>query len=214
MSITQNIKAIQSEIEDKITLVAVTKNRTAEEIREAVRAGVTGIGENRLRELPELLPDITKHFIGRLQTNKVREVVRLFDVIQSVDRLKLAQKIDKECEKVGKVMPVLIQVNTSNEPQKGGVAVGDAEDLVKAVSKLKNIRIRGLMTLAIRSDDENKVRACFKKLKKLFDQIKNPEFEIRTPDFDILSMGMSEDYRIAIEEGATMIRLGRGVFED
>ncbi|MBN2096478.1 YggS family pyridoxal phosphate-dependent enzyme [Candidatus Peregrinibacteria bacterium] len=214
MSITKNIQSIRSEISPSITLVAVTKNRTAEEIKEAVRAGVTDIGESRLRELPEFPQNITKHFIGRLQSNKVREVVRSFDMIQSVDRLKLAQKIDEECRKIDKIMPVLIQVNTSDEPQKGGVPLSDAGNLIKEVSKFKNIQLRGLMTLAVRSDDENKIRSCFKKLKQLFDQIKNSSFELRSPSFNVLSMGMSEDYRIAIEEGATMIRLGRGVFED
>ncbi|MBU1017398.1 YggS family pyridoxal phosphate-dependent enzyme [Patescibacteria group bacterium] len=213
MSIKQNIHAIQSELNEAVTLMAVTKNRTDEEIVEAVKAGITNISESRLRELPELPQDITKHFIGRLQSNKVRDVVRLFDVIQSVDSLKLAQKIDKECEKIGKTIPILIQVNTSNESQKGGVPLSGAENLITEVLKLRNIQIQGLMTLAVRSDDEDEVRACFKKLKQFFDQIKNPNFGFRISDFDILSMGMSEDYRIAIEEGATMIRLGRGVFE-
>ncbi len=206
MSITQNIQNIRSELEESVTLVVVTKNRTASEISEVIEAGVTDIGENRLRELPELPENITKHFIGRLQSNKVRDAVRLFDVIQSVDSLKLARKIDEECGKIKKTMPILIQVNTSNEPQKGGVPLGDAEDLITDVSRLKNIQIQGLMTLAVHSADENKVRDCFKKLKQLFDHIKNPQIIH-------LSMGMSEDYKLAIEEWATMIRIGRGVFE-
>ena len=214
MSIAQNIQAIRSGLNDAVALMAVTKDRTVPEILEAIEAGITDIGENRLRELPELPKNITKHFIGRLQTNKVREVVRLFDVIQSVDSMKLAQKIDKECEKIGKTMPILIQINTSGEPQKGGVPIGDAEDLIKEASRLKNIQIQGLMTLAVHSSDENKVRTCFRKLKQLFDKIKNSSFEIRGPSFDVLSMGMSGDYRIAINEVATMIRLGRGVFVD
>jgi len=222
MSIRKNIKVIQSEIQ-KITsqpvkLVAVTKNRTIKEIHEAIEAGITDIGENRIQEAKEKLPKlpktITKHFIGRLQSNKVREAVRLFDVIQSVDSLKLAQKIDKECEKIGKIMPILIQVNTSDEPQKGGVPIGNASNLIKEASELKNIQIHGLMTLAVHSADENKVRACFRKLKKLFDKIKNSNFEFRTSSFEFLSMGMSEDYRIAIEEGANMVRIGSGIFRD
>lgn len=212
MSITQNIQNIRSKLEKSVTLVVVTKNRTAPEMLEVIEAGITDIGENRLRELPELPSNITKHFIGRLQSNKVRDVVRLFDVIQSVDSLKLAQKIDKECGEIGKTMPILIQVNTSDEPQKGGIPIGDAEDLIKEASKLKNIQIQGLMTLAVHSADENKVRDCFKKLKQLFDQLrKNPVFEVQV---SYLSMGMSEDYRIAVEEGATMIRIGREVFGD
>ena len=214
MSITQNIQSILSGLNDNVTLVVVTKNRTAPEILEVIEAGITDIGENRLRKLPELPENITKHFIGRLQSNKVRDVVRLFDVIQSVDSLKLAHKIDKECEKIGKTMPILIQVNTSDEPQKGGVPIGDADNLIKEASKLKNIQIQGLMTLAVHSADGNEVQGCFKKLKQLFEQIKNSNLEFRTSSFEFLSMGMSEDYRIAAEEGATMIRLGRGVFGD
>lgn len=214
MSIIQNIQFIQSAIDKSVRLVVVTKNRMSQEILEVIEAGITDIGESRLRELPELPKTITKHFIGRLQGNKVRDVVRIFDVIQSVDSLKLAQKIDKECKKIDKVMPILIQINTSDEPQKGGVLIGDAEDLIKEASKLKSIQIQGLMTLAIHSADENEVRDCFKKLKKLFEKIKNPIFGFRYSDFEFLSMGMSEDYRIAVEEGATMIRVGRGVFGD
>lgn len=217
MSITQNIQTIRSELGGSVKLIAVTKNRTLEEIQDAIKAGITDIGESRLQEAKEKLPklpkNITKHFIGRLQTNKVRDAVRLFDMIQSVDSLKLAQKINEECEKIKKTMPILIQVNTSGEPQKGGVPLSEAVALIQEVSKLKNIQIQGLMTIAIRSDDESEVRACFKKLKQLFSQIKNSNFEFRTSSFEFLSMGMSEDYRIAVDEGANMVRIGRCVFE-
>ena len=147
-------------------------------------------------------------------------MVRLFDMIQSVDSLKLAQKIDQECKKINKIMPVLIQVNISDEPQKGGVPIDDAVSLIQEISKLKNLQIQGLMTLAIHSADEKKVRTCFRKLKQLFDQMKNVkckiECEIRNQKCKMkyLSMGMSEDYQIAIEEGANMVRIGRGIFGD
>ena len=218
MSVRKNIEIIQYEIRkiatQPVKLVAVTKNRTIDEIHEAIEAGITDIGENRIQEAKEKLPHlpktITKHFIGRLQTNKVRDAVRLFGMIQSVDSLKLARKIDEECGKTGKTMPVLIQINTSDEPQKSGVSLGDAIPLIEDVSKLKNIQIQGLMTLAIHSSDEDKARACFQKLKQLFDQMKNEKF----PNVKMthLSMGMSEDYRIAIKEGANMVRIGRGIF--
>ena len=228
MSIQKNIDSIKSDIQKlsskPVKLVAVTKNRTIDQIHQAIEAGITDIGENRLQEAKEKLPhipkNITKHFVGRLQTNKVCEVVRLFDVIQSVDSLKLAKKIDQECKKINKIMPVLIQVNTSDEPQKGGVAIDDAVRLIEEVSKLKNIQIQGLMTLAIYSADENKVRTCFKKLKQLFDQMKNVKCEIESEirnqkcKMKYLSMGMSEDYQIAIKEGTNMVRIGRRIFGD
>ena len=222
MSIQKNIDSIKSDIQKlsskPIKLVAVTKNRTIDQIHQAIKAGITDIGENRIQEAKEKLPHIpktiTKHFIGRLQTNKVRDVVQLFDVIQSVDSLKLAQKINQECEKIKKTMPILIQVNTSDEPQKVGVSPDDAISLIKEVSELKNIKIQGLMTLAIHSYDDNEVRACFQKLKQLFDKIKNSSFEFRISSFEFCSMGMSEDYQIAIKEGANMVRIGRGIFGD
>ena len=232
MSIQKNIQDIQYEIQ-KITskpvkLIAVTKNRTLEEIQDAIKAGITDIGGNRVpaprkrgsdgqetkEKLFHLPKTITKHFIGRLQTNKVRDAVRLFDVIQSVDSLKLARKIDEECGKIHKTMPILIQVNTSDEPQKGGVPLRDVIPLIEDVSKLKNIQIQGLMTIAIHSADKKKVRNCFRKLRQLFNKIKNSDFEFRTSSFEFCSMGMSEDYRIAIKEGANMVRIGRGIFRD
>lgn len=130
-------------------------------------------------------------------------------MIQSVDRLKLAQKIDSECEKIGKTMPILIQVNTSNEPQKGGCKPEETEVLIKEVAKLKRLEIQGLMTIAVYSDDTEKVRACFRTLKHLFDTVKIPGVQM-----NILSMGMSKDYPLAIEEGSNMVRIGRGLFID
>lgn len=217
MSIQTNITEIQKRIKPhSITLVAVTKNRTVEEIKEAIRAGITDIGENRLQEakekLPQLPTNITKHFIGHLQTNKVRDVVALFDVIQSVDSLKLAEKIDTECKKIGKGIPILIEVNTSREPQKSGIAPEAVQALIEKIATFENIRVKGLMTIAIDSEDSEKIRACFRELKTLFDTIarqKIPNVEMRW-----LSMGMSEDYKIAIEEGANMVRVGRVIFEN
>jgi pyridoxal phosphate enzyme (YggS family) len=217
MSIKSNIKAIQKTFGKGVKIVAVTKNRPPDQILEVIEAGIIDIGESRLQEAKEKLsglPDtVTKHFVGRLQTNKVREVIRLFDVIQSVDSLKLAQKISQECGKLGKTIPILIQVNTSNELQKGGVSVGELDKLIKEVSKLPNVRIEGLMTIAVRSDDERIVRDCFKKLLKKFEKNrKNSQFPILNSQFKWLSMGMSEDYKIAIEEGSNMVRIGRGIF--
>lgn len=218
MSTSKNLQSVRTKIrqisQQPVTIVAVTKNRSLPEIQEIIAGGITDIGENRLQEakekLPQLPKSIIKHFIGHLQTNKVAEVIRLFDVIQSVDRLKLAQKIDREAEKLDKKMPILIQVNTSGESQKSGCVPEEAESLIREAAKLKHLQIQGLMTIAIHSDDKEKVRACFRKLKSLFEQIqqkKIPNVQMQT-----LSMGMSEDYPLAIEEGANMVRIGRKLF--
>jgi len=218
MSIRNNLSVIRKSVDDNVKIVAVTKKRTISEINEALDAGITDIGESRLQEAKEKIPhlpkNITKHFIGRLQTNKVREVVRLFDVIQSVDSLKLAEKISEECEKIKKTMPILIQVNTSGESQKGGVKPDELMGLIEKTSELPNIRVEGLMTIAIHSDNEDEVRECFEKLKQKFMNIKS-KIEVRKSKFDFkwLSMGMSEDYRLAVEEGTNMVRIGSGLFE-
>ncbi len=223
MSIESNIKVLQKEVGERVRIVAVTKTRPLSQALEAIDAGITDMGESRLQEALTKLPNlpntnsqksITKHFIGRLQTNKVKEIVGLFDVIQSVDSLKLARKIDQECRKIRKTMPILIQVNTSDEPQKGGVSVDELDDLIEGISKLPNVRLEGLMTIAVRSDDKSKVRDCFRKLNEKFKNAKL-DCEIRNQKCKMswLSMGMSGDYKIAIEEGSNMVRIGRGIFD-
>jgi len=217
MSIANNIKSIRKTVGNGVKIIAVTKKRTIAEIDEAIRAGITDVGESRLQEAKEKIPnlpaEITKHFIGRLQTNKVYEVVRLFDVIQSVDSLKLAEKISDECGKIKKTMPILIQVNTSGESQKGGVYPDELMELIEKVSELPNIRIEGLMTIAVDSDNEDEARKCFRLLKELFESVKsNFDFRFSKFDFKWLSMGMSGDYKIAIEEGSNMVRIGGGIF--
>jgi PLP dependent protein len=218
MSIKNNISAIREAVGDGVKIVAVTKNRSVSEIHEAIGAGITDIGESRVQEAKDKIADlpkgVIKHFIGRLQTNKVRDVVRIFDVIQSVDSLKLAKKIDEECGKVKKIMPILIQVNTSNEPQKGGVKPEELDTLVKQISELPNIKLEGLMTISVDSDNEDDVRKCFRLLNKKFKNMKsNFDFRGSIFDFKLLSMGMSGDYKIAISEGANMVRIGSGIFD-
>lgn len=193
-------------------VVAVTKGRNIEAVKAVIRSGMTHIGESRWQEakdkIPHLPPHITKHFIGRLQTNKVRDVVAAFDVIHSVDSLRLAQKINDEAGKIGKTMPVLIQVNTSNEPQKGGFKPDEVGDFLGKVTKLPHLAIQGLMTIGALSDDPEVARRCFKTLRRLRDDLQK-DF----PTLKELSMGMSNDYQIAIEEGATMVRLGKVLFD-
>jgi len=217
--IRENLKKIRDSVGKEVKIVAVTKKRSIDEIKEALNCGITDIGENKIQEarkkLPFLPKNITKHFIGRLQTNKVAEAVRLFDVIQSVDSPKLAQKINSECLKIGKKMPVFIQVNTSGEPQKGGVKPEDMDELISKIADLPNIRVEGLMTIAIDSDNVGEVGKCFKLLKELGSKLTAclPVGKAHSSKL-WLSMGMTDDYKIAIEEGANMVRIGRGIFDN
>lgn len=204
-----------------VTIVAVTKNRSAEEIKEAIASGITDIGENRIQEaevkfadfcalgpkIRELNPDLRAlkwHFIGRLQTNKVKEAVKIFDLIQSVDSLRLAQEIDKQAEKINKIQDILVEIKTSPEENKSGIKPDAAAGIIKEIAQLKNISIKGLMTIAPLAVDAEQARPYFRQLRELRDNIN----AIR-----ILSMGMTDDFEIAVEEGSTMVRLGRAIFE-
>ncbi len=192
-------------IPSNVKLIAVTKTRTVEEIKEAIISGITCIGENRVQEANEkfsLLPKVEKHMIGGLQTNKVRLAVELFDMIQSVDSLKLAREIDKRCEDIGKVMPVLVEVNIGEESNKHGIKLKDVGSFVKEISQLKNISVQGLMCVAPLVSPEE-ARPYFKKMKQSFDSINGLKW---------LSMGMSNDYKTAIEEGSNMVRIGTAIF--
>ncbi len=201
-----NVKPILQELSE-VTLVAVTKNHTVDEINPLLEAGVKHIGENRWQEasekIDEIPEEITKHFIGKLQTNKVKFVVPKFDVIQSVDSFKLAIKIDHEAEKIGKKMPIFIQVNISEEPQKSGVLPENLEALIAEVDTLDHLELQGLMAIVMNTEDPEERRDYFRKMKEL--QVKHGLKE--------LSMGMSDDYKIAIEEGATMVRIGSLLFQ-
>ncbi len=192
-------------IPSNVKLIAVTKTRTVEEIKEAIISGITCIGENRVQEANEkfpLLPKVEKHMIGSLQTNKVRLAVELFDMIQSVDSVKLAKEIDKRCEAINKVMPVLVEVNIGGESNKYGIKLEDVKSFVKEISQLKNISIQGLMCVAPLVSPEE-ARPYFKKMKQAFESINGLKW---------LSMGMSNDFAIAIEEGATLVRVGTAIF--
>lgn len=191
----------------EITLVAVTKTHGADVINEAVAAGVTDIGENKVQEILAKYDDVTSgvrwHLIGHLQTNKVKSIVDKVCMIHSVDSLHLAEEINKRCKAIGKTMDILIQVNAAGEEQKSGVAPKDVLPLYNEVSKLENLRVRGLMQIAPETDNPESIRKYFKEVKEIFDSI---------PGLDVLSMGMSGDYEIAIEEGATMVRIGSAIF--
>ncbi|WP_321431217.1 YggS family pyridoxal phosphate-dependent enzyme [uncultured Methanolobus sp.] len=214
MSVTENISLILKEL-GNTKLICVTKTVDTERINEAIKAGATIIGENRVQEFEEkadsLLP-CEKHMIGHLQTNKVKKAVEYFDVIQSVDSLKVAQEINKRAGDAGKVQEIYLQVNIGNEPQKYGFKRDDLRQEIDEISLLKNIHVTGMMCIPPYVPPEQ-ARSYFKKTKALFDELK-VETQEKSDNIELkeLSMGMSGDYMVAIEEGATMVRIGSAIF--
>jgi len=212
--IKQNVIQILSELPNEIELVAAAKTRKPEEVLEAIESGVKIIGENYVQEAEracEVVGNKAKwHFIGHLQRNKVKKAVGIFDMIETVDSAEIAQEIDKRCAQIGKIMPVLIEINSGREEQKSGVSPENAEQLVKEISALQNIRVMGLMTMGPRFGNPEDSRPYFVETKKLFDRFKKlnlPNIEMR-----YLSMGMTNSYKIALEEGANMVRIGSKIF--
>ncbi len=204
----------------EVVLIGVTKYTDLAKVQQAIDAGLTHIAENRVQDAQERFPllkfspgQVTRHLIGHLQTNKAKFVVGLFDMIQSVDSLKLAAEIDKQAQKHNKVIDILIQVNCSQEDQKSGVEQAQALELIDQAADFKNINVQGLMTMAAFTDDEKKVRTAFASLRALRDQAKNLLAKKGRGEMRWLSMGMSGDFPIAIEEGANMVRVGRAIFE-
>jgi len=214
MSIKTNIEKIRKEIPKNIEIVAATKTRSIDEIKQAIEAGITTIGENYLQETEkkheQLKEKVKIHCIGHLQTNKVKKAVELFDMIQTVDSIKIAKEIDKRCNNINKTIPILIEINSGKEPNKDGIMPEQAINLIKDISQLKNIKIKGLMTMAPYFEDPEKDRPYFRLTNELFDKVKS--LDISNVDMSILSMGMTHSYKIAIEEGANMVRIGTKIF--
>ncbi|MDD3259074.1 MAG: YggS family pyridoxal phosphate-dependent enzyme [Smithellaceae bacterium] len=197
-----------------IRLMAVSKTVEPERIRQALDAGITLLGENYVQEAREKIPVVGRpavwHMIGHLQTNKVKYVVNLFDWIHSVDRLELARELDKRAGQRSRRLNVLIEVNVSGEASKNGAAPGQVLELVRQISILPNVSVRGLMTMPPYSDDPENSRPCFIVLRQLRDEIVSAA--LPGISMDELSMGMTDDFEVAIEEGATIIRVGRAIF--
>lgn len=212
--IKQNVSQILRELPDGVELVAAAKTRQPEEILEAVGAGIKIIGENYVQEAErayEVVGDKAKwHFIGRLQRNKVKKAVRLFDMIETVDSLELAREIDKRCAQIGKIMPVLIEVNSGREEQKSGVFPENVEPLVKELSVFQNIGVMGLMTMGPRFGNPEDSRPYFVETKRIFERLK--KLNLSNVEMKYLSMGMTNSYKVAIEEGANMVRIGTRIF--
>ena len=199
---------------DEVTLIAVSKTKPVSMIEEAMEAGIREFGENKPQEMKEkyeILPkDLHWHMIGHLQLNKVKYVVPRACMIHSVDSLRLAEKISAEAEKNHLVMPVLIEVNVTEEDTKFGVKLSEAEDLIRQAAVLPGISIQGLMTIAPFVENAEENRGVFQKLRKLSVDIRSKNIDNVT--MCNLSMGMTGDYQVAIEEGATMVRVGTGIF--
>jgi len=195
--------------------VAACKGRTHEQIVQAIAAGIKIIGQNYVQEAEDVFPKVDLpadwHFIGHLQKNKVKRALKIFSCIQSVDSFALAEEIDRQTGVIGKTVSVLIEVNVGGEKSKFGVAPEKAQEVITQISPLKNVKVNGLMAMEPPSENPEDARPYFKQMKQLFDGIKKsniPNVEMR-----FLSMGMSSSYRVAIEEGSNMVRLGRVLFE-
>ena len=212
--IAANVKAILAELPPGVELVAAAKTRTPEEILEAVNAGVHIIGENYVQEAERAFQAVGRrarwHMIGHLQTNKVKKAVEIFDLIETVDSINLGREIDKRAAAAGRTMDILLEVNSGREEQKAGVLPEDVEPLVRALAELKNVRVRGLMTMGPFEGDPENSRPYFKETRRVFEALKT--LTIPNAEMEILSMGMTNSWRVALEESANMIRLGTAIF--
>ena len=216
MSIGAKIRELHASLPQGVTLVAVSKFHPVEAISEAYEAGQRIFGESRVQELlikHEALPkDIEWQMIGHLQTNKVRQIVPFVSLIQSVDSVRLVECINREAERIGRVVDILLEIHVAEEESKTGWAYGDLEVFLQSegFEALKNIRVRGVMGMATNTDDEAVIRSDFKQLVSYFEVLKSHFGE----EFDTISMGMSDDYELAVECGSTMVRIGSSIFGD
>jgi pyridoxal phosphate enzyme (YggS family) len=213
-SIAANVKRILETLPTGVILVAAAKARRPEEVEAALRAGVTHVGHNYVQEAERMIPVIKEkgrwHMIGHLQKNKVKKAVRLFDMIETLDSWPLAELIDRRCAAIGKTMPVLVEVNIGREASKTGVLPEEVDDLVRRLGDLQHIHVQGLMTMGPRFGNPEDARPYFRATKEAFDRLAKanlPNVEMR-----YLSMGMSNSYQGALEEGANMVRLGTVLF--
>lgn len=216
--IKDNLARVRATVPENVTLVAVSKNNSVERILEAYTAGQKVFGENRVQELLpkyEALPkDIEWHVIGHLQTNKVKFIAPFVSVIHSIDSFRLLKEVNAQARKNERIIEVLLQFHVAQEETKYGLSYEDAVAILEDPSfrEMKNIRVVGIMGMASFVDDENQIRQEFKKLKTIFDKIKEHYFS-KDDSFKELSMGMSSDYQLAIEEGSTMVRVGSKIFQ-
>ncbi|MCI2426124.1 YggS family pyridoxal phosphate-dependent enzyme [Candidatus Acetothermia bacterium] len=214
MTIGERVEMLLKQIPDDVTVCAATKRRTSSEISEAISAGITNIGENYVQEAAwkqaEVSASANWHMLGHLQTNKVRQALSLFDLIQSLDSIRLAERIDRIAAESDQVVSTLIEVNIAGEATKSGIKEADLEELLAILPRLAHLRVEGLMVMPPYFIDQERARPYFKRARNLFDTIATARIE--NVNMKILSMGMSHDWQIAIEEGSTMVRIGTAIF--
>ncbi|MBU1186514.1 MAG: YggS family pyridoxal phosphate-dependent enzyme [Acidobacteria bacterium] len=212
--INDNVKTLLKELPANVTLVAAAKARTPAEILQAAEAGIQVVGENYVQEAEEAYRAVGHrvrwHFIGQLQKNKVQKAVKIFDMIETVDSFELAEEIEKRAGRAARIMNVLIEINSGREPQKAGVLPEEAEELIRKIARLQNIHIKGLMTMGPFTGDPEDARPYFIETRKLFEKIKAAG--IPRVEMEFLSMGMTNSYQVAIEEGANIVRIGTKIF--
>jgi len=213
-TITENVTDIQHSLPSGVLLVVAAKTRLPDEVKAAINAGIKIIGYNYVQEaerIHQAIDDSVQwHMIGHLQRNKVKKAIQIFDMIETIDSVELAEEVNKQCTSVGKIMPVLIEINSGKESNKTGILPKHVDRLIMQISSLPNLRIQGLMTMGPRFGNPEDARPYFKATKAVFDRImktKVPHVEMR-----YLSMGMSNSYKIAIEEGANIVRIGTVLF--
>ena len=213
MSIKDNIEALEKEIPNGVKLLAVSKTKPLSDLEEAYEAGIREFGENKVQELvakeEEFHKDVKWHFIGGLQTNKVKYLVGKVCLIHSLSSIKLLKQIEKEFGKKNEIANVLIEINIGREESKGGILEEELEDMLSEIEKCSFVRVKGIMVIIPKGDSDSN-RAYFKRTKEIFESLKNREF--KNIKMEILSMGMTHDYKIAIEKGSTLVRIGEGIF--
>lgn len=212
--IRENVRRILEELPEGVQLVGAAKTRAPEEIMEALEAGLEIVGENYVQEAERAFRMIGHrakwHMIGHLQRNKAKKAVGIFDMIETVDSVRLAKEIDKWCQRIGKVMPVLIEINSGEEAQKSGVMPNEAIALVNEIALLENVRVMGLMTMGPFAGDPEEARPYFIKTREIYEELRAKQ--IPNTEMRYLSMGMSNSYKVALEEGANMVRIGTKIF--
>lgn len=214
IQIAEAVERLLKTIPPDVTLVAAAKGRSIEEVEAAIQAGVSHVGHNYVQEakpIIEALGDRANwHMIGHLQRNKAAAAVRIFDMIETVDSMRLAEAIDLRCARLGRTMPVLVEINSGRERTKTGVLPEELDDLVASITKLKHVHLIGLMTMGPRFGDPEDARPFFKATREAFDRLSAQ----RLPNISLqyLSMGMTNSYQVAIEEGANLVRIGSGIF--
>jgi len=212
--IAENVRAILAELPPGVELVAAAKTKSPAEVLEAIAAGVTIIGENYVQEAQAAFAAVGRkacwHCLGHLQTNKVKKAVEIFDMIETVDSADLAREIGKRSAALGKTMPVLMEINSGEEGQKAGVLPDEAEALIRTIAEIPNVAIQGLMTMGPYEGDPEDSRPYFKRTRNIFEAVKR--LDLPNVEMKYLSMGMTNSYRLAIEEGANLIRLGTKIF--